>query len=51
MSSSTPIRNRETDAVSSPTKTPDQHNTLSVEEHAFDAIAKEVCIYLFSFLN
>jgi hypothetical protein len=49
MSSSTSSRYRESAAVTAPTKVHDQNNTSFAEEHALDAIAKEVSILLFSF--
>jgi len=49
MSSSTSSRYRESAAVTAPTKVHDQTNTSFAEEHALDAIAKEVCIRLVFF--
>jgi hypothetical protein len=46
MSSSTSSRYRESAAVTAPTKVHDQNSTSFAEEHALDAIAKEVSIFL-----
>jgi hypothetical protein len=46
MSSSTSSRYRESAAVTAPTKVHDQNSTSFAEEHALDAIAKEVYIFL-----
>jgi uncharacterized membrane protein YagU involved in acid resistance len=47
MNGSRPGRYRESAAVTAPTNIYNEHNTSFVEEHALDAIAKEVCLYLF----
>ena len=52
MSSSTSNRYRESAAVTAPTKVHEQSSTSFAEEHALDAIAKEVCLHrFFSFLD
>lgn len=47
MSSSTSNRYRESAAVTAPTKVHEQSSTSFAEEHALDAIAKEVCLDCF----
>ncbi len=46
MSSTTSSRYRESAAVTAPTRVHEQTSTSFAEEHALDAIAREVCILL-----
>ena len=46
MSSTTTIRHRDPTAGTAPARVQDQHNSSFAEEHALDAIAKEVRLRL-----